>query len=281
MGNQLHGVAAGIAISTLKRVPITFNAREIPFGSNPHRRLKIDQLNLGIQDLHFDKTPLSPALGYIRFAQRKLHITSHSIKKESPRRWVDNGDEPLRQVSRIHDAEVIEGHFLDFEWAEIACQSGMKFEGLKKPTKARTRNLIREITPGSVAIHARFGDYNKNRASFPILGREYYRAALSNFDSSSECWLFTDDLQSAEKVLGRDFLSSIKVVSERDVSDLEAFLLLTKFGHIVTGNSTFSTWAAFFAEKNHGARVVTPTPHMHGAWRDQLPKTWLRVPVIQ
>lgn len=281
LGNQLHGLAAGLAISSVKRVPIVFNAREIPSGSNPHRRLKVHHLNLGIQTLNFDNSRISPFVGYLRLAQRKLRIVGETDKQNQTLRWVDDGSGPTHQIKKIPKDALVEGHFLDFQWADIASQEGMRFLGLNTSLGKSASSLLRKITPNSVAIHARFGDYEKNKESFPILDLNFYRRALSSFNSSSDLWLFTDDFKGAKKFLGREFLSRCNLVPDKGISDIESFFLLSNFKSIITANSTFSTWAAYFAERNHGAQIVTPTPHMFGTWKDQLPRTWERIPISE
>ena len=280
LGNQLHGIAAGIAISRFKKVPIRFNASQIPFGSNPHRRLVVDNLDLGFPDLNFRKSSFSPLLGYVLFASDKLRIPTRRFLEEKDLFWCDTGLEPNESVHLIPDSGKIEGHFLDFKWAELASSNGMKFNGLKKSLGIKAASLFNQITPRSVAIHARFGDYRRNKSTFPILGLRFYREALLHFEDDVDRWLFTDDIKSAYEILGSDFVNKSKLVPTSGVTDIEAFFLLSNFKQLVTSNSTYSSWAAFFAEKNWGAKVVTPIPHMFGDWQDKLPQTWSRVKVL-
>ena len=206
LGNQLHGLAAGLAISIVKNEPIIFNAREIPSGSNPHRRLKVHQINLGIQTLNFDNSPIAPLVGYLHLARRKLRIAGETKKQNQTSHWVDDGSGPLNQIKQIPSHALIEGHFLDFQWADIASQEGMRFLGLNKAISQSASSLLHKITPNSIAVHARFGDYAKNKESFPILDLDFYQRALSFFSSSKDIWLFTDDFEGAQKYLGREFL---------------------------------------------------------------------------
>jgi hypothetical protein len=278
LGNQLHVVAAGYAISSLKDLPVTFDARSIPFGSNPHRRLAVHELDLGFP-ISVEKSLASPIFGYINFFQRKsgLHLEK-SLQEDHPD-WTDNRKSPREQIASMPTHGKIEGHFLDFEWAEIAYKNGLRFNGLKKPIKKKLAAIMGEIGAQDIAIHARFGDYRKNLASFPLLGPDFYHRALETFSKGGSVWLFTDDVRSAKEILGDNFLRRVTHVSQFGLSDVESFYLLTHFRRIVTANSTYSSWAAFFAEKNCGAKIITPTPHMFGDWRDQLPKSWLRLPV--
>lgn len=278
LGNQLHVVAAGYAISSLKNSPVTFDARSIPFGSNPHRRLKIHELDLGFP-ISLQQSFASPVFGYLNILQRKLGLHLDKFLSEGQPAWSDNGKSPLEQISSIPTHGRIVGHFLDFEWAEVASIHGFRFHGLKRPISMKTSAIMKEIHAGDVAIHARFGDYRKNQESFPLLGPDFYHRALGIFTNARKVWLFTDDVRSAQEILDDDILGRVIHVSQFGLSDIESFYLLTHFQRIVTANSTYSTWAAFFAEKNRGAEVITPTPHMFGDWRDQLPKSWLRLPV--
>lgn len=254
-----------------------FNARQIPFGSNPRRRLLVNQLELGLKDLKITDSRYSPALGYLFSASDKFRIPIRRLHQEREEVWRDSGARPSDLLPQIPDSGKIVGHFLDFQWAELAIRGGMKFQGLRRPLGLEAEKLLRQITHESIAIHARFGDFKKNRTLFPILDLNFYRRALLNFDTSTDKWLFTDDVKSAREILGARFMSELIVIPTKTVTDLEAFYLLSNFKQIVTSNSTFSSWAAFFAEKNCEARIVTPTPHMYGEWEDQLPSTWIRV----
>ena len=279
LGNQLHGVAAGIALSELKKVPVKFDASQIPYGSNPTRRLSVQNLDLGFSNLKFENSAYSPLLGYIFFAGSKARIPIRNLLKVEESVWSDQGQEPKTAMKSIPDSGRIEGHFLDFEWAEIASKNGMKFLGLRQPLSKKAEELFNSISSESIAIHARFGDYKKNSLNFPLLDLDFYLRALSNFDDVSERWLFTDDIKSARKILGARFLAESKLVPTAGVTDIESFFLLSNFKKIITSNSTFSSWAAYFAEKNWSAKVVTPVPHMYGDWQDRLPQTWRRVEI--
>ena len=279
LGNQLHVVAAGCAISSLKSSPVSFDARTIPFGSNPHRRLKVNELDLGFP-ISLKLSFASPIFGYLNILQRKLGLNLDNFLHDEEPDWRDNRSSPIEQISLIPKHGNIEGHFLDFEWAEIASKYGFRFHGLKRPISKKISAMRDEIDAEDVAIHARFGDYRKNQASFPLLGPDFYHRALEIFTNARKVWLFTDDVRSAQEILGDKILGRVLNVSKFGLSDVESFYLLTHFQRIVTANSTYSTWAAFFAQKNRGAEVITPTPHMFGDWKDQLPKSWLRLPAI-
>ena len=281
LGNQLHGIAAGIAISEFKQIPVRFNAQQIPFGSNPGRRLIVDQLDLGVKDLKIADSRYAPFLGYLFSASDKFRIPIRRLHQERGEVWRDSGAKPSDLLPQIPDSGKIVGHFLDFQWAELAIRGGMKFQGLRRPLGLEAEKLLKQITPESIAIHARFGDFKKNKSLFPILDLNFYQRALLNFDTSNDYWLFTDDIKSAREILGTSFMSRLRVIPGKRIKDIEAFFLLSNFKQIVTSNSTFSSWAAFFAEKNWQSKVVTPIPHMYGEWEDRLPSTWTRIGIFQ
>jgi hypothetical protein len=279
LGNQLHGIAAGVTISGYLRLPVQFDARQIPYGSNPKRVLMVDQLDLGINNFVFKRSKFSPIIGRLLFATNRLGLPmGHLVKGVEPD-WIDNESGPENQLPLIPSRGVIAGHFLDFQWAETAFLNGMNLRGLKRPLGLGALEIAREMTPKSIAIHARFGDYKKNLKSFPLLDLHFYQRALEKFDNVADRWIFTDDIRSAGKILGDKFVSKSKLIPLARISDVEAFFLLSRFNQIVTSNSTFSSWAAFFADKNQKARIVTPTPHMFGNWKDNLPNEWIRVEI--
>lgn len=70
------------------------------------------------------------------------------------------------------------------------------------------------------------------------------------------------------------FLRSDRVFTPRKNDTLASFKMLSQGKMIVTSNSTFSTWAAWFSNSKY---IFTPIPHMINVpWEDSLPENWIR-----
>jgi len=133
--------------------------------------------------------------------------------------------------------------------------------------------LRRQSLPTSpeamVAVHIRLGDYLTQRGFHGqqdtgwALDPEYYRAALSAFDSELPIALFTDDPDRALAYLPRRpaWISP----AGQPGPDL---LMMGLFPNLIISNSSFSWWAAMLRKPKDGV-VVAPEYHlgrMRGIW---------------
>jgi Glycosyl transferase family 11 len=285
LGNQLHCLAAAWATAARISSPLMINAKEIPFGSNASRRYELDQFDFskfgpgaiaitGNRLLKFNSIGLNK---YFVRAKSKLRV-------KSPTLWgtyVDDGTPVNIQISRVTNSSIMTGHFLDFEWANHAANYGFPKELHPLSPSREFLSLREKLDYKRIAIHIRLGDYLNLKSLFPIPDEKYYLNAISRIDPIDPRYtIFTDDPVAVYKLypnLAKDTETILDPTI--DISALETMALLSYHQKIVTANSTFSSWAAWFGS-NNGAKVVTPVPHLWGKWQDQLPKDWVRFNLI-
>jgi hypothetical protein len=129
-----------------------------------------------------------------------------------------------------------------------------------------------------IIVHMRLGDYEKEE-KFGILPSQYYKDALDLIYASSDLrniWIFTNNQSKAEELFPKEYINGARWVpdfSESAVQVLEAMRLGSAF---ITGNSTFSWWAAKLSHEK-SALVIAPMPwfkngFVHG---NLLPSNWI------
>lgn len=104
-----------------------------------------------------------------------------------------------------------------------------------------------------VAIHYRAGDYQDDEtAQHPRCSKEYYEKAMAIFPEGTKFIVFSDDIEAAMKVLGKQ---TMKPDSTSYISD---FKLMKRCKHFITANSSFSLMAALLG--NHpDKKIIMPS----------------------
>ncbi len=104
-----------------------------------------------------------------------------------------------------------------------------------------------------VAIHYRAGDYQDDEtAQHPRCSKEYYEKAMSEFPEGTKFMVFSDDIEAAMKVLGKQ---TMKPDSTSYISD---FKLMKRCKHFITANSSFSLMAALLGD-HPDKKIIMPS----------------------
>ncbi|MEM6980834.1 MAG: alpha-1,2-fucosyltransferase, partial [Planctomycetota bacterium] len=151
-----------------------------------------------------------------------------------------------------------------------------------RPTSEKVLDLGDEIAnQPSVSLHVRRGDYltdanaNKTFVSCPL---SYYEHALRKMPIACPVFVFSDDITWCQT-----HLSHLPNVRFPDQSirrnDLDDFWLMTQARHHVIANSSFSWWAAWWANHPDGITVAPTRWFVDTSRRDSdlIPESWIRV----
>ena len=281
LGNQLHGLAAGIAIAGSQGRSLIVDTSRVSFGSNLSRVPELQNLQLnGCQvDVSFDISNVSRIERWYERFSRASKGRFKSMTSFSDPDFIDIFESPLTQLALItSDTDSVGGPFIDFDWAGIAQDFGFPSDCAPiNPSHKYTHELSR-ITDNSLAIHFRLGDYLTLGDIFPIASERYYLAALEavNYDSAQEIVIFSDTPGVLRARYPSLFsLEKLRVIDTK-ISALETLSLMSKFSIIIGSNSTFSSWAGWFSSAK---KMVTPIPHHLDKWSDRLPKNWERISI--
>ena len=119
---------------------------------------------------------------------------------------------------------------------------------------------------------------------YSILPEHYYLDAIKHLNSSKKLpiWIFIETKSELTTHYPNLLALTDKVIDRGvGVSDSESFALLQESQLIVASNSTYSLWAAWFAEKN-GANVIVPLQMgVKGGQDDLTSARWDRYDLIR
>jgi hypothetical protein len=141
---------------------------------------------------------------------------------------------------------------------------------LKDEVKTREFSTLADeiLKSESIAVHVRRGDYI---GLWPVLPGSYYAEAINRLDG--DLYIFSDDLAWCKRAFSKTGRKTTFV----DLEDYLSFELMRLCKYKVTGNSTFSWWAAWLG----GGTVFCPEYWL--GWKlntdseERYPKEWTRI----
>ena len=141
-------------------------------------------------------------------------------------------------------------------------------------------NLIKPLV-----VHIRLGDYTKE-SGIGILSEDYYTEAFKYVLSKIErkgIWIFSDDVQSARRLLANLDLSDAEFVDTIKENSATTLSLMTLGSNFIVANSTFSWWAATLAKLNIDKVVVAPKPWFVNEYSPKgiYPESWILIDRVE
>jgi hypothetical protein len=126
-----------------------------------------------------------------------------------------------------------------------------------------------------IGLHVRRTDYltNPNHAALEI---DYYKEALSNFDSSIPVIIFTDDVDWCKS---HEFFSGDRFMISESGDHYVDLCLMTLCNNHIIANSSFSWWGAWLSKSN---KVIAPLKwfgegNADKDTKDLIPEIWVRI----
>ncbi len=227
-----------------------------------------------------------------RFSVLLAQSLLHGIAQKAP--WTTNliervlGVHTSRPVgldprfSKIRPGMKMRGYFQTFEYASsIMLKPDYERLELAIPSDWYTRAAKLAIHERPIMVHLRRGDYSKpENRDFGILHPEYFIHGVERLQrtlgsAKSPIWVFSDDIESAEKELAHAFPNALFIDPPSASSAAESLVLMSLGVGNVISNSTFSWWAAMMNAK---APVVAPSKWFKNMADPEslIPETWLR-----
>jgi hypothetical protein len=182
------------------------------------------------------------------------------------------------KLQKFRGSSFFEGYFQTYRYVSAFQEQTELLLRPKRPSPQYLLYLDRIIERQPTVIHIRRGDYKPLKKTIGILGSEYYRNALRALEeknAGAPVWLFTDDLQGAEQVIGGLDTEFDQIVSpDTELSAAETMLLMSEAPSIIIANSTFSWWAAYLGSNSR--EVIAPSPwYRANSIKDELiPVNW-------
>lgn len=129
-----------------------------------------------------------------------------------------------------------------------------------------------------ISLHVRRTDYVKNSQVHPPCPLEYYKEALSKFDSKLPVMIFSDDIEWCRKQ--KLFESDRFIISESNCNLID-MCLMSMCSHHIISNSSFSWWGAWLSRSNN---VIAPSKWFgdngyttNYNTEDIIPKRWCKI----
>jgi hypothetical protein len=167
---------------------------------------------------------------------------------------------------------ILSGYFNDHEWIAQAFEYGF-------PTFLQPRKLnIDTLKDPYNALHIRLTDYLWYPEIYPLVSEKYLLAGIENMNSNYPVYIFTDDVKTALEKFPLVCKIAKQIIGPKTMGTVESFVSMSRAKNIVTANSTFSSWAAVFVDKQ-GGKVVVPEKMNFTSVEDIRPANWIRLSI--
>jgi hypothetical protein len=176
---------------------------------------------------------------------------------------------------------VLVGYFQSWRWFDSEINAPI-LRSIQPANKSRGYLALVENAKNQqiLMIHIRIGDYKIDK-EFGILGKSYYENSIKHISADSphdECWVFSDSIEEARRMLTpslKDY--KLRFISD-DLSTAESFELLRYGRSYIIANSTFSWWGAQLSY-THNPIVIAPKKWFRGMPdpQDICPPHWIRM----
>ena len=257
LGNQLFLLFFGIAVSKYLKKDLVIEDKLIGFGSNPNRKLAISSFTFKNLSVIYRKN----------YYSKLQFLYSNIFFRRLMWRFIHARSKPMTETDikksdfRFNSNQTFSGYFQDWFYVDLVYEMVQGFEmDLSEPTPFYNELSTAIEIAKPICVHVRLGDYLHHPDKFSILPERYFLNSIDYLSSGTECpvWCFVE----SELELTRHYpkLAKLckKIIDKKEhVNDNETFALLMNSSKLIASNSTYSLWAAWFAEKN-GARVVVP-----------------------
>lgn len=243
LGNQLFQIALGLSLAKRLGVNVHYDISNFfcGQGSNPTKYFSTLYQNL---TSYFKSTP------------------SHTYEyHEQMWNYYDINND-IMALAQTHDCIKLNGywqsenHFLEMK-NELRTKFNMDHPYLYIPEEVFIANpKIHTITPESVLICVRRGDYvNKSNFHFPC-GMTYYKKAMNHFPENTVFYIISDDMEWCKNNFSKlDTKSEFVFLDIND--DLSTFFVGSLFSNFIISNSTFHWWISYFSNSNT-PKIIAP-----------------------
>lgn len=129
-----------------------------------------------------------------------------------------------------------------------------------------------------ISLHVRRTDYVEKSQDHPPCSLEYYKKALSQFDSDIPVMIFSDDVYWCKN---QQLFSSDRFIISENTWNLIDMCLMTLCSHHIISNSSFSWWGAWLSQSEN---VIAPSRWFGNSGytasnntKDILPERWIKL----
>lgn len=247
----------------------------------PNRRFYLNTETLPLSECH-----QGYQLDTIFGVEPDLIITEEMLEQihKVPAKYLRYIEEPLfceyvAVEDSTHPIWVLDGYWQNERYFGEHVKDSIRFDYSK--LNAESKKLLGSIleTKKSVSIHVRRGDYVRDIKTYTLMGeictKGYYQEAISQFDTDSRYFVFSDDPQWCSQHL--DLSGAVYFSHNHAADSWQDMALMSACEHQVIANSSFSWWAAWL-NFNPEKIIVAPWKWFNDVEDKELvPISWKRV----
>lgn len=260
LGNQMFQYATARRVAEKNNAELKldlswFNSKR---SKNPPRPYKLDVFDIsGTPASHSDLAKVGIHTGLLHRIFRKFKLYSPKVYKKE--KYVDVYPFCLLTEEALDygDNVYLEGYWQYEEYFYDIAEIIEKEFTLKKQLSDCGSQLLEKISsdPNSVSLHIRRGDYGKLNLVLPL---DYYDRAIKIIRAKIKeptFYIFSDDIGWVKENLKLE--SPAVFVEGKSVKDYEEIYLMSRCGHHIMANSSFSWWGAWL-NSNRNTLCIRP-----------------------
>ena len=236
LGNQLHQIAAGVAISESVGGEVRIFSHIVDTANNHTRRGYFRNLKL-------DEVFTSSRMQEVNYFENLFLRVMNRLDYRYLEKFVIN-EQSFHNFNHSLNAYLIRGWFQSHEYLPKVFNAGNFLD-------------VRHLNSQTLSIHVRLTDFSSIDSD--PLGSSYYKSAILRAESLSdinsfEC--FSDDIPGALRILGNSY-SFFFPEEEAELRPDELLLRMAQNQFIICSRSSLSWWAAQIVSANQGT-VFSP-----------------------
>ena len=279
IGNQLFGLAFGIAVANKLNVKLVIDDSLIYFGSNKKRKIEVNKL----RSLH----------GIVEFKKSWIGKLSRKFHCKLLRRivWFVSNSRTYTESNVanmgffFHKNQKITGYFQTWLYADMLAQKKISFE-LKLDDFILKNEIVRRIDFNhDLFIHVRLGDYLEHPDVYKIIPESYYLDVINTFESiegSIRVVVFVEESEHLKDLYPKLFIRADVVVNNTcGLNDFQVLTVLSSGYKIIASNSTYSMWAAWFIKNKGGLAIVPERSYFPETSQDLIDNRWDKVDFLK
>jgi len=275
LGNQLFQYALGRALSSALSTELTLDTSY--YKTSPNRAYELDNFNIAARVADDDEiqrflSPVSKIMDRFRNSYARLII------REQEEFVFDE------RIRALKDGHYVVGYWQNERYFKSIERTLKKELNLTQPLSKLAGTWSEKIkTVKSCSLHVRRGDYVTNKKiqrTHGNLPTAYYQKAtelISKKRPGVEFFVFSDDIAWVKENLRLNV--PLNFISDTEIKNTEALVLMSRCNDTIIANSTFSWWAAWLNE-NPLKTVIAPRQWFADASKDTsdlLPEAWVKI----
>ncbi len=276
LGNQLFQYALGRNLSLKNNVELKFDISALE--ENKIRKYSLETFHIqGLIASDVEIRKFKNGFGRVKDFFLPYYYKSVIIERQF------NFDP---EILALKGERYFEGYWQSEKYFDDAADKLRSDLVLEKELGAPAAGWLNKIVScNSISIHIRRQDYVVGKWSkvYNILDMDYYDSAIKLIQKKidePEFFIFSDDIKWAKDNFLNIIGPKINIVSGSDsIKDYEEMILMSRCGHHIIANSSFSWWGAWLGGGKNKV-IIAPAKWFNefkADTRDLLPSAWIKI----